>query len=59
MQQARSDPFAGRLLKGVEMTDLRWPGQEGWRKFSQNINGVEIHYVLNEITGQVDDFKFK
>jgi len=25
---------------------------------SQNINGIEIHYVRNTITGAVDDFKF-
>jgi len=25
---------------------------------AQNINGVEIHYVRNTLTGAVEDFKF-
>jgi len=28
-------------------------------KSAQNINGIEIHYVRNSITGAIDDFKFK
>ena len=27
-------------------------------KMAQNVNGIEIHYVRNTITGAVDDFKF-
>ncbi|MET8283613.1 polymorphic toxin-type HINT domain-containing protein [Micromonospora sp. NPDC005174] len=60
MHEAMSSPANGTLLplrKG--MTDARWPGSDGWVKMSQNVNGVEIHYVMNAITGQVDDFKFK
>ncbi|MGA7237066.1 MAG: RHS repeat-associated core domain-containing protein, partial [Bryobacteraceae bacterium] len=59
MEQAKSDPAAGTevpLRKG--MTDSRWPGSQGWHKMAQNINGVEIHYVWNRITGAVADFKF-
>ncbi|WP_344108447.1 hypothetical protein [Kribbella alba] len=40
------------------MTDPRWPGSDGWVKMTQNVNGTEIHYVMNRGTGQVDDFKF-
>jgi len=40
------------------MNDSRWPAADGWVKMAQNINGVEIHYVRNTITGAVDDFKF-
>ena len=34
-------------------------GKNGWVKKAQNVNGVEIHYNYNEITGKYDDFKFK
>ncbi len=57
MKQAISNPTAGRVLR-ITMTDPRWPASEGWVKMTQNINGVEIHYVYNTITGAVDDFKF-
>jgi hypothetical protein len=60
MEQAQSNPGAGTevpLKKG--MTDPTWPGSQGWVKMRQNVNGVEIHYVLNKITGAVADFKFK
>jgi filamentous hemagglutinin len=32
---------------------------DGWVKRAQNVNGVEIHYVDNTLTGQMVDFKFK
>lgn len=60
MESAMSNPGAGqivRLKKG--MTDSRWPGSDGWVKMTQNVNGTEIHYVMNRGTGKVDDFKFK
>jgi len=57
MEQAVSNPAAGTRLP-ITMTDARWPAAEGWVKMSQNINGTEIHYVQNTITGAVDDFKF-
>lgn len=56
MTEVRAAP-AGRQL-GVTMTDARWPAADGWVKMSQNVNGVEIHYVQNTFTGAVDDFKF-
>jgi hypothetical protein len=58
MEQAISNPAAGRPLS-VPMTDSRWPATDGWVKSAQNINGIEIHYVRNSITGAIDDFKFK
>lgn len=59
MEQAMSNPAAGGirpLRKG--MTDSKWPASDGWVKMSQNVNGVEVHYVRNTRTGEVDDFKF-
>lgn len=58
IEQAVSNPDAGRTLP-IPMTDPRWPASDGWVKRSQNINGVEIHYVQNTNTRQTDDFKFK
>jgi len=43
----------------LQMNDPTWPGSQGWVKMSQNVNGVEVHYVENTVTGEVDDFKFK
>ena len=57
MEEAMSNPAAGRMVP-LGMTDPRWPAGAGWFKMSQNINGREIHYVRNSITGAVDDFKF-
>ncbi|MGM7914743.1 hypothetical protein [Yersinia enterocolitica] len=53
-----SNATAGRPLP-LPMTDTRWPKEDGWVKMAQNVNGVEIHYVMNKKTGQIDDFKFK
>ncbi|MGY2796771.1 hypothetical protein ACVWV0_000947 [Ewingella americana] len=58
IEQALSNPEAGRQLP-IPMTDKRWPKEDGWVKMAQNINDVEVHYVRNMKTGQVDDFKFK
>lgn len=57
MEQAKSDPAAGTQLR-LRMTDSRWPASAGWVKMAQNINGVEIHYLINSQSGAVDDFKF-
>jgi len=60
MKEAMSDPAAGTVVPmRSAMTDSRWPGSDGWVKMTQNVNGVEIHYVRNTNTGAVDDFKFK
>lgn len=58
MDQARSNPGEGQQLP-LTMSDPRWPKSDGWVKMAQYVNGVEIHYVQNTKTGQVDDFKFK
>ncbi len=60
MQQAMSNPAAGTIVPlRKSMTDSRWPATNGWVKMTQNVNGIEIHYVRNTRTGDVDDFKFK
>jgi RHS repeat-associated protein len=59
-EQAASNPKAGtpvNLKNG--MSDSRWPGSQGWVKMAQNVNGVEVHYNYNSITGVVDDIKIK
>jgi hypothetical protein len=58
MEQVKSDPSDGSALS-TNMTDARWPASRGWIKIAQNVNGVEIHWVRNTITGAVDDFKFQ
>jgi RHS repeat-associated protein len=58
MEQVKANPGAGKKLP-LQMNDPRWPASDGWVKMSQNVNGVEVHYVENTTTGQVNDFKFK
>jgi filamentous hemagglutinin len=60
MKEVMSDPTAGTVVPmRSPMTDPRWPSSDGWVKMTQNVNGVEIHYVRNTNSGAVDDFKFK
>ncbi|MCC8250035.1 polymorphic toxin-type HINT domain-containing protein [Saccharothrix luteola] len=60
MESAMSNPGAGQVVPLRNgMNDPRWPGSDGWVKMTQNVNGNEIHYVMNRMTGQIDDFKFK
>ncbi len=56
-----SDPLTNAvdLSNKVVMSDKRWHASAGWIKMSKNINGYEIHFVYNKITGHFDDFKFK
>ena len=58
LTEAMSNPAAGKIIP-TPLRDSRWPAAEGWEKMTQNINGTEIHYVRNKITGAIDDFKFK
>jgi len=62
IEQAMSNPTAGKVL-AVPMTDPRWPASEGWVKMQQMIypSGapINVHYVYNKITGEMDDFKIK
>ncbi|MGO4205036.1 putative T7SS-secreted protein [Rhodococcus sp. TAF43] len=57
MTAARSSPESGLELP-ITLGDRRWPSEDGWGKWVQNVQGVEIHYTGNNITGQFDDFKF-
>lgn len=63
MHQVMPNPLEGAVdmsqLKNhpVIMSDSRWLASEGWVKMSNNVNGVEIHFVYNKITGAFDDFK--
>jgi hypothetical protein len=59
MEQVMSDPLANALSIKSPMTDPRWLGSAGWEKWAANVNGVEIHFVYNPLTGEYDDFKFK
>ena len=62
VEQAASSPTLGTKLP-IKMTDKRWPGSEGWVKMQQVIQSdgregpINIHYVYNEVTGAIDDFK--
>ena len=60
MEQVVSNPSVGKVLPTV-MNDAKngWYAADGWVKMSQNINGVDVHYIRNTITGAVADFKFK
>lgn len=57
MEEVRSNP-AGVQLRNITMSNSRWPAADGWAKMQQIVNGVNIHYVENTVTGAVDDFKF-
>lgn len=50
-----SEPSSNGVSIIKNVNDSRW---KGWQKWAANINGIEIHYVYNPITGQFDDFKF-
>nr|WP_064570226.1 RHS repeat-associated core domain-containing protein [Gordonia sp. LAM0048] len=58
MEEAMSNPAAGFELP-IRMGDPRWPASDGWRKYSQSVAEIQIHYVYNPMTGIADDFKFK
>jgi RHS repeat-associated protein len=58
LEATMADPLSGKILP-LTMLDPRWPATAGWVKMAQNINGVEIHYLYNTITGQFAGFKFK
>ena len=61
MKSVKSDPLDGatKIVEHSKMKDSRWLGTEGWVKYAKNIDGVEIHFNYNTITGAFDDFKFK
>lgn len=56
-----SDPKKGRALP-FKLKDKTWHHSEGWIKIeklvkSNNGKTINIHYVRNENTGEMDDFK--
>ncbi len=53
-----ADPLAGAIILPVPITDKRWP-EKGWSKMARHVDGVQIHFLWNSVTGEVDDFKFK
>ncbi len=61
MRKVLTEPNVGTNLnqKGLTMSDPRWPATDGWIKMARNINGVELHWLKNSITGFFDDFKFR
>jgi hypothetical protein len=58
MDLVRANAQYGNRLP-VNMSDPRWPADDGWVKMEQTVKGVEVHYVYNTRTGATDDFKFK
>lgn len=62
MKQVLSNPLEGAkdLSDYIKMSDKgRWEAKDGWIKMSNNVNGIEIHFNYNTVTGKFDDFKFK
>lgn len=59
LEQIMADPTKGKVLSNIVMGDPRWPASQGWVKMEQSINGINIHWNLNTITGRAADFKFK
>ena len=43
----------------LTMTDPRWNANDGWVKMRANIEGVEVHFVMQRPTGIMADFKIK
>ena len=69
VEEALANPIAGDTIIGkqgkpFEMADPRWHHSKGWVK-KQYIHNegrpskINVHYVYNERTGMVDDFKIK
>ena len=62
IEQAMASPTAGAKLP-LKMTDPRWPGSDGWVKMQQVVESggregpINVHYLFNEVTKVVDDFK--
>ncbi len=58
---AMANPAAGEILTRVKMTDPRWPESQGWQKMQQLVEpggkSINVHYLYNPQTNQMDDFK--
>jgi RHS repeat-associated protein len=61
MREVKSNPSGTTSPRMPPMSDAKnnLYAADGWVKRTQNVNGVEIHYVENTRTGQTIDFKFK
>lgn len=61
MDQVMSNPQGSTPPRIPSMSDTKngFLAEDGWVKRVQNVNGVEVHYIENTITGQTLDFKFK
>ena len=61
MQQVKSNPQGITPPRMPKMSDTKngLLHEDGWVKKTQNVNGVEIHYVENIKNGEKIDFKFK
>ena len=61
MEQVKANPQGITPPRMPPMSDAKngWLAQDGWVKRTQNVNGIEIHYIENTKTGQKTDFKFK
>lgn len=54
----------GGIVLPLRMTDPRWPAEEGWVKMQQIVkpkygDPINVHYVRNRVTGEIDDIKIK
>ena len=48
----------------LTLGDPRWKASDGWVKMQQVITSsagerINVHYVMNTVTGEIDDFKIK
>jgi hypothetical protein len=61
MEQVMANPMGSTPPGMPPMSDTKNNlfAADGWVKRTQRVNGVEIHYVDNTLTGQMVDFKFK
>lgn len=61
MEEVINAPHLGKKLDKIVMNDTAngWVKKDGWIKMTKNVEGIEIHYVYNEILNVYDDFKFK
>lgn len=60
LEEAASNPAAGKVLTNVVLKDPRWPATAGWvKKELTSPGGVVVHWVYNTVTGAAADFKLK
>jgi hypothetical protein len=60
LEEAASNPAAGKVLTNIVLKDPRWPATAGWvKKGLTSPGGVVVHWVYNTITGAAADFKLK